>query len=98
MASQDLGLKKDIYFKMLNWKGGLILILIYSLYVFYMFLKMEKNQTSKYEQQSQKSKESRIILFLKLDFYGALIGNKKLNKANSILLHTLRFLSYVLVL
>tara|TARA_B100000524_G_scaffold211071_1_gene110438 strand:+ start:273 stop:1373 length:1101 start_codon:yes stop_codon:yes gene_type:complete len=75
-----------IYFEMLNWLGGLILVLLYSFYVFYMFLKMEKNKPTTYVQENHDSDKNRFILFLKLDFYGAIIGNKKIDKLNSIIL------------
>lgn len=75
-----------IYFEMLNWMGGLILVLLYSFYVFYMFLKMEKRPPSTFEHQKTTSNRSRFVFFLKLDFFGAIIGNKKLNSSNSIML------------
>lgn len=75
-----------IYFEMLNWIGGLTLLLLYSFYVYYLFFKMEKNQPIKYEQEISLSNDNRFISFLKLDFYRAIIGNKKLNKSNSIIL------------
>ena len=75
-----------IYFEMLNWLGGLILVLLYSFYVFYMFLKMEKNKPTTYVEENHDSNKNRLILFLKLDFFGAIIGNRKLNSSNSILL------------
>lgn len=75
-----------IYFEMLNWIGGLILVLLYSFYVLYMFLKMEKNLPSSFDQEITNTSGNRFILFLKLDFFGAIIGNKRLNKSNSIVL------------
>ena len=75
-----------IYFEMLNWVGGIILVLLYSFYVFYMFLKMEKSPPSTFKQEKTISSESRFVLFLKLDFFGAIIGNKRLNISNSIIL------------
>ena len=75
-----------IYFEMLNWFGGLFLVLLYSFYVFFMFLKMKKNQPSIFTHESHISNENRYISFLKLDFYGAIIGEKKLKQSNSIVL------------
>ena len=81
-----------IYFEMLNWIGGLILVLIYCIYVIYMFLKMKKNKPPTYVQDNHSYSESKFILFLKLDFYGAIIGNKKINKfSSSVLLITSLF-------
>ena len=77
-----------IYFELLSWIGGLILVLIYCIYVFYMFFKMPINKVSNYEESSDNDLAvgNRIILFLKLDFHASIIGNKKLNPNNSILL------------
>jgi len=76
-----------IYFELLSWIGGLILVLLYGIYVFYMFFKASsKNSNNNNDQFTNEIHSSRLILFLKLDFHGSIIGNKKLNKSNSILL------------
>lgn len=76
-----------IYFELLSWIGGLILVLLYGIYVFYMFFKASsKNSNYNDDQVTNEINSSRLILFLKLDFHGSIIGNKKLNKSNSILL------------
>ena len=76
-----------IYFELLSWIGGLILVLLYGIYVFYMFFKASpKNSNNNNDQFTNEIHSSRLILFLKLDFHGSIIGNKKLNKSNSIFL------------
>ena len=76
-----------IYFKLLSWLGGLILVLMYGIYVFYMFIKMPVNKVSNNEESENNLViGNRWFLFFKLDFYSSLIGNKKLNNNNSILL------------
>ena len=76
-----------IYFELLSWIGGLILVLLYGIYVFYMFFKASpKNSNNNNDQVTNEINSSRLVLFLKLDFHGSIIGNKKLNKSNSILL------------
>ena len=76
-----------IYFELLSWIGGLILVLLYGIYVFYMFFKASsKKSNNNNDQFTNEIHSSRLILFLKLDFHGSIIGNKKLNKSNSILL------------
>jgi cation:H+ antiporter len=76
-----------IYYGFLTWSGGLILILLYGIYVFYMFYKMPSTSSSYYEKLENKGIiQNRIVLFLKLDFYSSIIGNKRLNKNNAILL------------
>jgi len=52
-----------------------------------MFFKASsKKSNNNYDQVTNKINSSRLVLFLKLDFHGSIIGNKKLNKSNSILL------------
>ena len=76
-----------IYYEFLSWLGGLILILLYSIYVFYMFYKMPSSISSDYdEEENEGIIQNRVVLFLKLDFYGSIIGNKRLNNNNSIFL------------
>ena len=61
-----------IYFQMLNWIGGLILVLIYLLYVTYMISNMKSNNIENlYEAVPPTQSKNRLLLFLKLDFYGA---------------------------
>ena len=77
-----------IYFELLSWIGGLILVLLYGIYVFYMFFKASSKDSNNNnnDQVTNEINSSRLVLFLKLDFHGSIIGNKKLNKSNSILL------------
>ena len=76
-----------IYYEFLSWLGGLILILLYGIYVFYMFYKMPSSISSDYdEEENEGIIQNRVVLFLKLDFYGSIIGNKRLNNNNSIFL------------
>ncbi len=76
-----------IYYEFLNWLGGLILILLYGIYVFYMFYKMPNSGSSNYDElENEGIIQNRVVLFLKLDFYGSIIGNKRLNNVNSMLL------------
>ena len=76
-----------IYYGLLSWLGGLILILLYGIYVFYMFYKMPSNSSSDYEESENEGIiQNRLVLFLKLDFYSSIIGNKRLNNKNSMLL------------
>ena len=76
-----------IYYEFLSWLGGLILILLYGIYVFYMFYKMPSSISSDYdEKENEGIIQNRVVLFLKLDFYGSIIGNKRLNNNNSIFL------------
>lgn len=76
-----------IYYEFLTWLGGLILILLYGIYVFYMFYKMPNSGSSNYDElENEGIIQNRVVLFLKLDFYGSIIGNKRLNNINSMLL------------
>jgi cation:H+ antiporter len=76
-----------IYYEFLTWLGGLILILLYGIYVFYMFYKMPNSGSSNYDElENEGIIQNRVVLFLKLDFYGSVIGNKRLNNVNSMLL------------
>ena len=76
-----------IYFELLSWLGGLILVLMYGIYVFYMFFKMPVNKASDNEESDNDLViGNRWFLFFKLDFYSSIIGDKKLNNNNSILL------------
>ena len=76
-----------IYNQMLNWIGGLVLVLIYLLYVIYMISNMKSNNIENlYEAVPPNQSKNRLLLFLKLDFYGAFIGDKKINSKNAILL------------
>lgn len=54
-----------------------------------MFYKMPSSSSSDYDVEENKGIiENRLVLFLKLDFHGSIIGNKRLNNNNSILLLT----------
>jgi len=75
-----------IYFEILNWLGGTILVSIYILYVFYMFVNMKKKEPVFYEFEKNPNFKNRFYSLVKLDFYGAVIGDKKLMKSNSIIL------------
>ena len=76
-----------IYYGLLSWLGGLILILLYGIYVFYMFYKMPSSSSSYNEESENKEVfQNRLVLFLKLDFYSSIIGNKRLNNKSSMLL------------
>jgi Ca2+/Na+ antiporter len=84
----QLALIGILYFQMLNWLGGLILVFSYLIYIFYMFYTMNNpNLKSEYVINLDKSTlDNSFISFLKLDFYQAIIGNKKINTLNAILL------------
>ena len=76
-----------IYYGLLSWLGGLILILLYGIYVFYMLYKMPISSSSNYKESENKEIiQNRLVLFLKLDFYSSIIGNKRLNNKSSMLL------------
>ena len=52
-----------------------------------MFYKMPSTSSSDHEEpENEEIFQNRIVLFLKLDFYSSIIGNKRLNNNNSILL------------
>ena len=52
-----------------------------------MFYKMPSSISSDYyEEENEGIIQNRVVLFLKLDFYGSIIGNKRLNNNNSMLL------------
>jgi len=52
-----------------------------------MFYKMPSSNSSYYYEEENKGIiQNRVVLFLKLDFYGSIIGNKRLNNNNSMLL------------
>ena len=84
----QLALIGILYFQMLNWIGGLILVFLYVVYVFYMFYTMENsNLKSEFEIDfSGEIVNNRFMSFLKLDFYKALIGNNKINTSKAMLL------------
>jgi len=84
----QLALIGILYFQMLNWMGGLLLVSLYVIYIFYMFYTMENSSLkSEFETSSTVEKvNNKFISFLKLDFYKALIGNSKINTLNAILL------------
>lgn len=90
----QLALIGILYFQMLNWIGGLILVSLYVLYIFYMFYTMgNSNLKSKFETNSTVEKvNNRFISFLRLDFYKALIGNEKINTSKAILLLSISLL------
>ena len=75
-----------IYYQMINWIGGLILVLIYLLYFMYMISNMKSNNIENLYEAVPTQSKNRLLLFLKLDFYGAVIGDKKINSKNAILL------------
>ena len=64
---------------MINWIGGLILVLIYLLYFMYMISNMKSNNIENLYEAVPTQSKNRLLLFLKLDFYGAVIGDKKIN-------------------
>ena len=84
----QLALIGILYFQMLNWIGGLILVSFYVVYIFYMFYTMENsNLKSEFEINFSGEKvNNRFISFLKVRFYHALIGNNKINTSKAILL------------
>ena len=56
-----------IYYGLLSWLGGLILILLYGIYVFYMLYKMPISSSSNYnESENKEIIQNRLVLFLKL--------------------------------